>query len=557
MIEPEASPRTHSTQPVSTGSPTAYPQQQTSCTCDSVQQVSEDGVDATDEETSIKAPVIAVSVTTSGEDEMHETARTSPEASLTELVKQEGPYSSRTVAQKPRVQTEKLYPHPHDPLVVIAIVTIPKPDGSGYSIQEDIIPELVSAPIDTENTSNSYILPDPSTRKVPRKIRESKHRDVPLWAPNSDDSWTRKSNVKDGEEIIKTFRPTFCLRRFNSLSHEYEAVYTGEKKLGNVDPNDKKWVVNYNKWLDQVRRRNDSNYIKELSRDHWTPAEMREFYAAVNKLCHSKGLRIFGVGKDSDMVHADYKSIADAVNATKNGSRNVDAVRGKIFSAHEKKDLPLLILRRQAAALREEINDGAILADAELFPRFAIPLEDFPADIPPKDRKGKKPATATDEELNPVDTELEDQAGESIIAVRAASAEEESHLAPSDPDTESDDADNIDATPSNTHTVPLRKQAKASRNQVSTSLESFPSIPTHSSSLATRAHPPQTTTPSHHSLKRKQSSHENTHNTQSLNTNNAHTTSTTHRHAPQPHTRPRPSKRAKHSSDPAHPKHEY
>jgi hypothetical protein len=303
-----------------------------------------------------------------------------------------GPCSKRKVLQKTRKAPKETFePHPTDPTKIKATFRVKKPDKSGDYVQVHIIPEIVKT-AKSATDGSSYFIPPLDVSKVPNKVRQRKDRPSPGWVKEDNgDSWSRTYTDK-GVSKHEVFTPIILFRRFNSVTHEYEGAHVSEKKLKNLDPNNRRWTYSYNKWIDQIRRRRAGDYVKTLPRDHWTPAEMRAFYIETNRICHVKGKHIFGVHKECGMTSADYQAIADAVNVVGGHNRNIDAVRGKILAAHAKKDVPLFELRGEAAAMRELIEDGGIMSRAEQYPVHAIPLSDFPADVDPKTKKRKKAA---------------------------------------------------------------------------------------------------------------------------------------------------------------------
>lgn len=111
--------------------------------------------------------------------------------------------------------------------------------------------------------------------------------------------------------------------------------------------------------------------------------------------------------------------MADAVNAVPNPSRletrGIDAVHGQISSAHNKsqpKNKAIYDLLAKGTEFRARTSGGEAISEAELKPKAAIPLPDFPVDHPvtttppstPGSRKSKR--TIASEATEPSSSEL-------------------------------------------------------------------------------------------------------------------------------------------------------
>ena len=347
-----------------------------------------------------------------------------------------GPYSKRKVLQRTKKAPKETFePHPTDPTKIKATFRVKKPDKSGDYVQVNIIPEIVKT-AKSATDGSSYFIPALDVSKVPNKVRQRKDRPSPRWVKEDNgDSWSR-TYIDKGVSKHEIFTPIILFRRFNSVTHEYEGAHVSDKKLKNLDPNNRRWTYSYNKWIDQIRRRRASDYVKTLPRDHWTPAEMRAFYTETNRICHVKGKHSFGVHKECGMTSADYQAIADAVNVVGGHNRNVDAARGKILAAHAKKDVPLFEIRGEAADMRELIEDGGIMSRDEQYPVHAIPLSDFPADVDPKTKKRKKAAKKAEAE-DKTDERTDEQRADDWTAQSPEDDGSELSSAPSDLDTAS------------------------------------------------------------------------------------------------------------------------
>lgn len=337
-----------------------------------------------------------------------------------EVVKKDvkAPYLNRKVRQQPRHASETFVPHPADPSKVIATFRENLPNGAGVFTQIDEIPELkINLHSGTPLTEN--IVPDPNQAKIPRKVRAKKNQPLDLWVDSGvDNVWTR-SRVVNGEDEVESFRPTIIFRRFDQVTHKYEQAYVSTSKLDNIDPNDKAWMYSYNKWIDQLNRRRNVKYKQKVTRDHWTVRETRALYIAINAFCSQYGVHEFGCNKGARMSDAVLKSIADAVNLTADHDRNIDSVRGKVNTAHAKKDKPLFYLRLEAIARREYMAEGGILSDDETYPLDAILKSDFPAkesDSSQSDDESSLAQTGSVSSAEPEDTSnaaMEYEVGES------------------------------------------------------------------------------------------------------------------------------------------------
>jgi hypothetical protein len=199
--------------------------------------------------------------------------------------------------------------------------------------------------------------------------------------------WTRPGR-KGGP--LDHWQPISVFRRFNSITNKYEDIHISLKKLENIDPNDKAFAHAYNKWLDQIKRRRDSEYQKTVSKDHWSAAERRALYTAINAVVRTNGLDAFP-SSGIHMGKAGMQSIANAVNAVGGSNRRPDAVRSQINSSHATKNKAIFELMAVANALRDRLDRGEDVPDAERYPAEAIPSQNFP-DLPAS-KKQADPST--------------------------------------------------------------------------------------------------------------------------------------------------------------------
>ncbi|KAF1831936.1 hypothetical protein BDW02DRAFT_504134 [Decorospora gaudefroyi] len=279
------------------------------------------------------------------------------------------PHAGRELRNKKIHPEETLAPHDIDPTLIIATFKYQLPDGSGWYIQQDTIPEQrPSSDEDKFQLSDRIFLPDLDEAKVPRKYKTKRSNDEPKWINTGAYSWERTSG--DNHEV---WDATFVFRRFNARTHKYEHCYFAEKKMENIDPNNKAWVYAYNKWLDQINRRSNAEYQQKKSREHWTATEISAMYDGLNAYIRTNGIDAF-----HRMSNADLQTIVDGINTAGNKNRGLDALRGQINSAHERKNASIAYLRENGPALASYIEEGGEVSQEERFPEYAIPLEEYP-----------------------------------------------------------------------------------------------------------------------------------------------------------------------------------
>ncbi|KAI8935124.1 hypothetical protein NX059_007718 [Plenodomus lindquistii] len=305
-------------------------------------------------------------------------------------IEDEATYKHREIRQTKQSENETLEPHPSDPNLVLATFSYKHPDGRDM-VQIDEIPDIPLRLIEGQKLQQE-IWPEPTSRKVPNRGRAKRGATPPLWILDSTrDCWTR-TLVTKGSIEVQEFRVQVVFRRCDPMTYEYVNVYANVERLVDADPNSKVWKDRYNKWIDQINRRNNTGFVRAVARDHWTASELRALLAGVNAYCHTKGIDRFGT-TGAPMADADFQHIADRVNAVgEPGRRNVDSVRSQINTAHGKKMSMLVEIRELAEKMRHYIKAGqqdGEMADAERRPLHAIPLSHFPQDPIPKTVIGK------------------------------------------------------------------------------------------------------------------------------------------------------------------------
>lgn len=297
-----------------------------------------------------------------------------------ELSDDPAPYIDRELINKPKRPEEEFEPHETDPSKISAVFRLELADGSGWYVQRDVLPEQRSSEEeDTFDEYDSLFFPDLTTYKVPHRPHARKSVPHIPWIKTSAWRWER---TVDGKTEI--WSPNFVFRRFNARTHKYEKIYVCEKRVNNVDPNDKGWMYGYNKWIDQIKRRSDSSYVQEKRRDHWTVPEICAMYTGINDFLHTNGIDAY-----HGITTASLQKILDAINAVGNKNRGIDALRGQMSSAHKLKNPSLAYLRENARDLAEYLADGGIISDAERFPEKFIPEEEFPT-APRRNAQGLK-----------------------------------------------------------------------------------------------------------------------------------------------------------------------
>jgi hypothetical protein len=284
--------------------------------------------------------------------------------------------------------------HPTDPTSRISRyrVKIPGDANGAYYEQVDVLPREIT---DADSVGETVFYPKLNTGKVKDKLRASKKNggNPPTWTKKPDGpGWTRPSRI-GGEDDY--WEPIMFYRQFDSMTLEYLQSHPNVGLLESVDPNDQIWKNKYHKWIDQMKRRRDKNYVPKVKKDHWTPAERRALYNAVNTFIRTSGMHNFGFGNQAttSTSTADLQVIADAVNKVGGKNRHVDAVRGQIASSHPTKNKAILKLLGLAQTLRDKLDREEKVTKEELFLREAIPRSAFPSDpaAPKKVRaKGKK-----------------------------------------------------------------------------------------------------------------------------------------------------------------------
>jgi hypothetical protein len=299
-----------------------------------------------------------------------------------------------TVNQATISAYETLSLHPTDSTKLIARFRVELPHAPGtYYEQIDEIPvrdETASSPA----KPGFYFIRDLTNAKIPQRRRANKKNN------HQGDRWTRQASGEiwtrpglDGKEI-EVWEPIVVFRRFNATTQKYEQIYINLSKLKNVDPNDKMYQYAYNKWIDQIRRRRDGTYVQVVNKDHWTHAERRALYAAINAFVRKAGLRNFGFGSDVTMNQKDIQVMTDAVNTVGGKNRHVDAVRGQISSAHLRKNKAIYDLLQRAQVLRDRLDRDEIVPRKERYPQEAILPSLFPPDAnttPSSRMRGPRP----------------------------------------------------------------------------------------------------------------------------------------------------------------------
>lgn len=304
------------------------------------------------------------------------------------------------VNQALRHQGETFTPHPTDPTKIIARfrVEIPHQPGHFYE-QVDTIPILDDS-VDPPNDPPYYFIPNLTRSKVEKRIRASKKNggQPNLWVrQGTSDTWIR-NDPKGGPDQV--FKLQVMFRRFNKITHKYEDIYSNLGMLRTADPNTKKWMYAYNKWIDQIRRRRDDDYEQKVKKDHWSVAERRALCIAINAYVRKAGLHRFGSSQEVKIPQADMQVMADAVNNEGGMNRAPDAVRSQIFSSHPKKNKVIFDLMEQANDLRNRLAGDEKVPRDQRYPYDAIPSHAFPKDATSKKKRRASAMEDDDPELS-------------------------------------------------------------------------------------------------------------------------------------------------------------
>ncbi|CAA9956674.1 hypothetical protein PTMSG1_00282 [Pyrenophora teres f. maculata] len=332
-----------------------------------------------------------------------------------ELSDDQAPYADRDLINKELIEYEKFTPHKTDPTKINVVFRMKMPDGNGWYVQNDVIPEVREAAQMEKYEEGDCIFPlSLEGSKVQRKYKEQHDSSEPRWVKSAGNCWVRTYEGK-----TDVFTPKIVHRRFNARTHVYEQVYFSKPKLNNIDPNDKQWLYAYNKWLDQIMRRSDADYVQNKLREHWKQEEICAMYTAFNAFFHTNGIDAY-----AHMSNQDLQDIMNQVNAAGHRNRGLEALRGQMNSAHGRKNPSMAYLRDNLPPLKDYMEAGGIIAQDERFPKQFIPEEEFPKRDPqdvwrlPSDRtlwrhRGKKiryrsvgTQTGDDSDAMKVDTEV-------------------------------------------------------------------------------------------------------------------------------------------------------
>ncbi|KAH8730840.1 hypothetical protein GQ44DRAFT_768010 [Phaeosphaeriaceae sp. PMI808] len=296
-----------------------------------------------------------------------------------------------TVMQSALNENEVFNLHPTDTTKILAWYRIENPYASGaFYEQRDELP-MVDQTVQSPSDPLFYFIPDLASAKIPSRSRPNKRNNYQAfeWTYQPvQGHWTRPAGRDQPNEV---WRPIIFFRRFDARTHKYEEAYTSIAKLRNVNPNDKKYMYAYNKWIDQIRRRRDSKYNKVVIKDHWTIIERCALYAAINSFVRKSGLHNLGFGQGFKMGQKELRTMADTVNRVGGKARKIDAVRGQIMTAHEKKNKAIFDLMQRAQILRGHLGSNESITRADIYPTEAILPSLFPSEPTdePKEKKGK------------------------------------------------------------------------------------------------------------------------------------------------------------------------
>ncbi|KAF7454747.1 hypothetical protein A1F96_10419 [Pyrenophora tritici-repentis] len=286
-----------------------------------------------------------------------------------ELSEDPAPYADHQLTNRELAEYEKFTPHPTDPTKINATFRMKMPDGNGWYVQKDVIPEVrEAAQIDKYEESDCIFPLSLEGSRVPRKYKARNDSSEPRWVKTTGNRWER---TYEGRTDV--FVPKIVHRRFNARTHVYEQIYFSQPKLDNIDPNDKEWVYMYNKWLDQIMRRHDVEHVENSLRERWSQEEICAMYTAFNAFFHVNGIDAY-----AHMSKQDLQNIVDQVNASGHRNCALRALREQMESGHGRKNPSLAYLREHLPLLEEYMEAGGVISQEERFPENFIPQEEFP-----------------------------------------------------------------------------------------------------------------------------------------------------------------------------------
>lgn len=281
---------------------------------------------------------------------------------------------------RPKVRhgVETFEPHPTDANKLIARFKVQDPSGPDgiFLEQVDEIPTW-NMSIKKPDNSHYYFEPSIPDSKVPSKNRPNarNNHQPSVFTKQADGSWTRLSGQGEPDDVWK---PVYIFRRFDTVTHRYEEAYINLPRLENIDPNDKAWMLAYNKWIDQFFRRRDSNYTRSTIKDIFTTTERRVMMSAVNDFVREAGVHNFGFGTDASLATADLKKITEKVNAVGGMNRSVDAVKKQLSQSHPRKNKVVYELLLHAARVRIRLANKEEVPHGQVYPDNAIPEYQWP-----------------------------------------------------------------------------------------------------------------------------------------------------------------------------------
>jgi hypothetical protein len=287
---------------------------------------------------------------------------------------------AQLIEPTPRIKGEEFSNHPTKPDFIIARFKYQLAgDDTEYELVDEIPKQRDSSTTKKQQTKarETYLLPDLKNAR----INSGKNKGTWIKPANGSSKWTR-----GGEE----WSPTVLIRRFDSQTHEYLSVNTMHSHLNEtIDPNNRDWRQRFNKALDQIRQRNDSDYTIKVTKVTWTDEERQALYKSINKWCRKKGVDNFSLEKGK----LDLRQLADDINADcsalhqqKGYSRSHDMVRSQIRHAIESTSKnfegnPIRILANRAQEMKQSVDKGVEFPCKEQFPDEAIPLKGIAKDV--------------------------------------------------------------------------------------------------------------------------------------------------------------------------------
>ncbi|KAF2468649.1 uncharacterized protein BDR25DRAFT_316099 [Lindgomyces ingoldianus] len=165
--------------------------------------------------------------------------------------------------------------------------------ANGRTIEHlDLLPEM---DMEAGEEDGSYFLP-------------CNEHIIPTVSKNDESLWVKDPSVPEWPGVyhrhtkkrgVLTAKPHFIMRKFTYPTNVYDQQYKygmswesfgDDKHVGGFDINNRKHVHHYNRWIGQIRARNDRNYVKRDIRKCWHDQELIALRKHCNDEIESRGL---------------------------------------------------------------------------------------------------------------------------------------------------------------------------------------------------------------------------------------------------------------------------